>query len=197
MMDSLFEKKMTIKCLDTETRFPIECLNIWDITELEIIGGNFTFFPEDISQLAHLRKLSLVSTKVAKLPAELFKLPELEYLNLKNNRIETLPPLYEQTQIKELILGRNFLTEDSLVTFFSSFKKLQVLDLGHNFLNVLPASLFELKELRRLNLESNRLRDLHPKLKSLEKLAHLSLNHNSFSLEEKQSIEKDYNIELA
>lgn len=196
MSESLYHKKVTIKCFDTETRFPVECLNVWDTTELEIIGGNFSFFPSDISQLKHLKKLTLVSTKVSQLPAEIFSLPNLEYLNLKNNRIESMPPLFENNQIKELILGRNFLSEEALTTFFSVFKELLVLDLGHNLLSDIPESLFGLKELRRLNLESNQLKRLHPKLKNLEELGHLSLSNNPFSLEEKATISRDYNIEL-
>ena len=43
-----FEKKVSIKLSDDEKKFPIEVLNQWDLTELEIIGGSFTYFPEDI-----------------------------------------------------------------------------------------------------------------------------------------------------
>lgn len=196
MVESLYHKKATIKCFDTETRFPIECLNVKDTTELEIIGGNFSYFPPDISELKYLKKLTLVSTKISELPAEIFSLPHLEYLNLKNNRIESLPPLFENNQIKELILGRNFITDEALTTFFSVFKELMVLDLGHNLLSEIPESLFSLKELRRLNLESNQLKRLHPKLKNLVELSHLSLSNNPFSQEEKLQINRDYNIEL-
>lgn len=196
MIESLYQKKTTIKCFDTETRFPIECLNVRDTTELEIIGGNFTYFPPDISELKHLKKFSLISTKVSQLPAEIFSLPKLEYLNLKNNRIESLPPLFKDNQIKELILGRNFLSEEALTTFFGAFKELLVLDLGHNLLRDIPESLFSLKELRRLNLENNQLKRLHPRLKNLENLGHLSLTNNPFSMEERAQITRDYNIEF-
>lgn len=194
MDDSRLEKKATIRCYETDTRFPIECLNVWDLTELEIIGGSFSYFPADISQLKHLKKFSLISTKVAELPVELFELPELEYLNLKNNKIEFLPPLFQDNKIKELIIGRNALTTSALTTFFNAFKELRVLDLGHNNLHVLPESLFDLKELRRLNLENNQLKKLHPRLKNLVLLGHLSLTNNPFSEEEKEVIGKDYNI---
>lgn len=196
MMESAFHKKITIKCAETETRFPIECLNIWDTTELEIIGGNFTYFPPDINHLKNLKKLSVVSTKIAVFPKEIFELPKLQYLNLKNNRIEALPPLFSNNQIKEILLGRNFLNETALVTFFNTFKELLVLDLGHNLIKNVPESLFDLKKLRRLNLESNGLKSLHPRMKNLSELGHLCLANNPFTDDEKDIIGKEYNIDL-
>jgi hypothetical protein len=40
-----FVKKVSLKLNANETQFPIEILNMWDITDLEIIGGNFTYLP--------------------------------------------------------------------------------------------------------------------------------------------------------
>ncbi len=196
MIESLYQKKISIKSEATETRFPIECLNIWDLTELEIIGGNFTYFPQDISQLKHLQKLSIVSTKISVFPKEIFELPNLKYLNLKNNHIKILPPLFVNNQIKELLLGRNFFNASALTTFFNVFKELTMLDLGHNLLEEIPESLLELCQLRRLNLESNRLSELHYKMKNLTELTHLCLINNPFTEEEKISIGRDFNLQL-
>ncbi len=193
------QKKLSITCAATETRFPIECLNIKDLTELEIIGGNFTYFPPYISELKHLQKLSIVSTKISVFPKEIFELPKLQYLNLKNNCIEVLPPLFLNNQIKELLLGRNFLNTAVLTTFFNTFKDLRVLDLGHNKLSEIPESLLELHQLKRLNLESNRLRRLDPRMKNLTQLcqlSHLCLNNNPFPTEEKILIARDYNLQF-
>lgn len=196
MIEPEYHKKISIKCHESDARFPVECLNIWDTTELEIIGGSFTYFPPDIGLLKNLKKLSVVSTKVSVVPQEVFELPNLEYLNLKNNRIESLPALFQNNQIKELLIGRNFLAEKALTTFFSVFKQLQVLDLGHNLLQKVPESLIDLKKLRRLNLESNLLSDLSPRLKHLPELAHLCLLNNPFPDAEKILIAKDFNIQL-
>ncbi len=179
MFEQRYDKKHSYKCKDNETAFPIEALNQWDLTELEIIGGNFSYFPEDISILKNLKKLSLVSTKVSNLPQEIFLLPNLLYLSLKNNRIKSLPKLNGTSSLQTLILGRNYLTSSALQDFFSDFPKISNLDLGHNVIVDLPESLFDLKQLKRLNLEGNKLRgnsdSLMDKLKELTNLEHLSL----------------------
>lgn len=191
-----YDKKIITKCGDKDTSFPIEILNQWDITEWEIIGGNFSFFPDDISILKNLKKLSLVSTKVSQLPKELFLLPNLKYLSLKNNRLQNLPVLENESCIETLILGHNYLTKNSLEKFLSRFPQVSNLDLGHNYIEEIPESLFELKNLKRLNLEENKLKTISLKLKEMLDLVHLSLNNNQFSHAEKLLIEKHFHIKF-
>lgn len=195
MFESRFEKRIVIKCSENELQFPIEILNLWDLTELEIIGGNFTYFPEDISILSKLKKLSLISTKISVIPKEIFELPSLTYLSLKNNRLAHLPKLSANSEIRQLILGRNYLKAKALQTFFNEVPHLEYLDLGHNFINEIPTSLYKLSKLRRLNLEDNKLHDLPLKLKEeLTNLHHLSVGNNPIPDEVKIEIEKKFNI---
>lgn len=178
MFESRHEKRIVLKCSEDDTKFPIEILNLWDLTEIEIIGGNFTYFPEDISILKRLKKLSLISTKVSVIPKQIFELPELVYLSLKNNRLSTLPSLESTSTIKELILGRNYLSEKSLNSFFNQTPELHYLDLGHNLVEQVPESVFKLQKLTRLNLENNKLHDVPSKLILLKELHHLSIDNN-------------------
>ena len=124
MFDSRSSQRLVLKCDENESRFPIEVLNLWDLTELEIIGGNFTYFPEDIGILKKLKKLSLISTQIATIPKEVFELPALQYLSLKNNRLSQLPELESRSHLKELILGRNSLNAKSLENFFNEIPNL-------------------------------------------------------------------------
>lgn len=194
MFESRHEKRIVMKCDEFDSRFPIEVLNLWDLTELEIIGGNFTYFPEDISILKKLKKLSLISTKIAVIPKEVFQLPSLTYLSLKNNRLKYLPELEERSSIKQLILGRNYLDAKSMETFFNEMPNLHYLDLGHNLIEEIPYSLYRLMKLRRLNLENNKLHELPLKLKELKELHHLSVDNNPFPTKEKESIERNFKI---
>ena len=50
----LVSKKISLKFGPKQRQFPVEVLNMWDTTELEIIGGNFSYFPPDISLLQNL-----------------------------------------------------------------------------------------------------------------------------------------------
>lgn len=190
------EKLVVLKCSDNETRFPIEVLNQWDITHLEIIGGQFTYFPEDISILKYLKSFSLISTQVQVLPKELFELPMLDCLNLKNNKISALPELKHFSTIRHLNLGRNHLSSSSLKNFFIKIPYLNSLDLGHNKLRSIPESLKYLKDLRRLNLEGNKITDFPEELKELKELTHLSLINNPFTSEEKVRIQKEFKLEV-
>jgi Leucine-rich repeat (LRR) protein len=186
--------RISVKCKDNETRFPIEYLNLWDMTELEIIGGNFTYFPEDISILKNLRKISLISTKISQIPKEIFELPELTYLSLKNNRINELPILEKSSTIEQLILGRNYLHSKDLDSFFYNLPNLHNLDLGHNFIQEIPESIFYLKSLQRLNLENNQLRNISEKLNDIKTLNHLSISNNPIPLNLRSIIEQKFNI---
>jgi Leucine-rich repeat (LRR) protein len=194
MFESRYEKRIVMKCNEDESQFPIELLNLWDLTELEIIGGNFTYFPEDISILTKLKKLSLISTKISVIPKEVFELPNLTYLSLKNNRLNHLPNLSVKSSLKQLILGRNYLTTKSLETFFNDTPHLHYLDLGHNVVDDIPESLYRLLKLRRLNMESNKLHGLPIRLKELTELNHLSVDNNPFPDSERVQIEKNFNI---
>ena len=194
MFESRYQKRIVMKCDEEQSKFPIELLNLWDLTELEIIGGNFTYFPEDISILKKLKKLSLISTKISVIPKEIFLLPELNYLSLKNNRLKSLPELDSQSNLKQLILGRNYLNAKSLESFFNEAPGLLYLDLGHNLISDIPESLVRLKKLIRLNLENNKLHGLPIRLKDLENLQHLSIIDNPIPDSEKELITKDFNI---
>ena len=194
MFESRYEKRIVMKCDEEQSKFPIELLNLWDLTELEIIGGNFTYFPEDISILKKLKKLSLISTKISVIPKEVFLLPELTYLSLKNNRLKSLPELGDRSNLKQLILGRNYLNAKSLESFFNEMPGLSVLDLGHNLIGDIPESLYRLSKLRKLNLENNKLHGLPLRLKELKNLQHLSITDNPIPDSEKAIIEKNFNI---
>lgn len=194
MFESRYEKRIVMKCDEEQSKFPIELLNLWDLTELEIIGGNFTYFPEDISILKKLKKLSLISTKISVIPKEVFLLPELTYLSLKNNRLKSLPHLGDRSNIKQLILGRNYLNAKSMESFFREMPGLRYLDLGHNLVDDIPESLYSLSKLARLNLEHNKLHGLPLRLKDLKHLHHLSITDNPIPESEKAMIEKNFNI---
>ncbi len=188
------EKKVVLKCESNEQKFPIEVLNQWDITELEIIGGCFSYFPEDIAILKHLKKLTVVSTKIKSIPREIFDLPELSYLSLKNNQLTELPELKTKSKLKTLILGRNKLTSiDQILPFITDVR---TLDLSGNEIETLSQRFMLLRELQRLNLDSNKLRTLPVWMKDVGELAHLSVERNPFSSNEKARIERDLGISL-
>lgn len=149
-----FHKKVVIKLSENENTFPVEILNNTDITELEIIGGNFSYISPFISQLKFLEKLSIVSTKISNFPKEIFELPNLNYLSLKNNRIVNIPKLELQSNIEVLILNKNYISDLSFLE--NNFSKLEYLDLGNNHIINFPETIQCQLKLRRINLEGNK-----------------------------------------
>lgn len=194
MFNPITRKRIVLKCDDWETKFPIEVLNMWDITDLEIIGGQFTYFPEDIGILKNLITLKIISTKISSLPCELFEIPTLKKLSIKNNLITKLPHLTQECFIEELSFGKNYLTMQACGDFFTFFKHLTLLDLGTNLLEDIPQGVAALKALKRLNLEDNKLKKAPLSLCELKELSHISLNNNPFSIDVKREIEKSFNI---
>lgn len=187
-------KKVCLKLDENENKFPIEILNITDITELEIIGGNFSFITSFIEVLNNLEKLTIVSTKISEFPKEIFELPKCKYLSLKNNRIQTLPQLTKKSSIETLILNKNYISEiNHLLEYMPNLK---ILDLGSNLFQDFPLSVTTLSQIKRLNFESNRLTTIPSSLQCLNHLNHLNLDNNRFSILEKSKIHLLFNIQL-
>ena len=145
-----FEKKAIIKLASLETKFPIEILNNVDITDLEIIGGKITYFPEDISVLKNLKRLTIVSTCISSVPKEVFELPKLTYLNLKNNKINQLPNLTHKNNLTTIILSRNKICE--IKSFFINSFILLISSIANNLsiIALLSAGVIDMNDLKSL-----------------------------------------------
>ncbi|XP_075404179.1 podocan-like protein 1 [Tenrec ecaudatus] len=122
--------------------------------------------------------LSLSSNRLRYLPPSLP--PSLERLHLQNNLIAKVPrgALSRQTQLRELYLQHNQLTDGGLdATTFSKLRSLEYLDLSHNQLAEVPAGLP--RTLAILHLGRNRIRQVEgTRLQGAQSLRYLLLQHN-------------------
>ncbi|KAM9685363.1 podocan-like protein 1 [Trichechus inunguis] len=122
--------------------------------------------------------LSLSSNQLSYLPTSLP--PSLERLHLQNNLISKVPrgALSRQTQLRELYLQHNRLTDSGLdATTFSKLYSLEYLDLSHNQLAEVPAGLP--RTLAILHLGRNRIwRVEAARLQGARRLRYLLLQHN-------------------
>ncbi|XP_063456019.1 podocan-like protein 1 isoform X4 [Pan paniscus] len=122
--------------------------------------------------------LSLSNNRLSYLPPNLP--PSLERLHLQNNLISKVPrgALSRQTQLRELYLQHNQLTDSGLdATTFSKLHSLEYLDLSHNQLTTVPAGLP--RTLAILHLGRNRIRQVEAaRLHGARGLRYLLLQHN-------------------
>uniref|UniRef100_A0A8C9G6U2 Podocan like 1 n=2 Tax=Piliocolobus tephrosceles TaxID=591936 RepID=A0A8C9G6U2_9PRIM len=122
--------------------------------------------------------LSLSNNRLSYLPPSLP--PSLERLHLQNNLISKVPrgALSRQTQLRELYLQHNQLTDSGLdATTFSKLHSLEYLDLSHNQLTTVPAGLP--RTLAILHLGRNRIRQVEAaRLHGARGLRYLLLQHN-------------------
>uniref|UniRef100_A0A8C5XMI1 Podocan like 1 n=1 Tax=Microcebus murinus TaxID=30608 RepID=A0A8C5XMI1_MICMU len=123
--------------------------------------------------------LSLSSNRLRYLPPSLPA--SLERLHLQNNLISKVPrgALSHQTQLRELYLQHNQLTDNGLdATTFSKLRSLEYLDLSHNQLATVPAGLP--RTLAVLHLGRNRIRRVEAgRLRGARALRYLLLQHNA------------------
>uniref|UniRef100_A0A8C6W1U0 Podocan-like 1 n=1 Tax=Nannospalax galili TaxID=1026970 RepID=A0A8C6W1U0_NANGA len=122
--------------------------------------------------------LSLSSNQLSRLPPGLPA--SLEQLHLQDNLISKVPrgALSRQTQLRELYLQHNQLTDSGLdVTTFSKLHSLEYLDLSHNLLATVPAGLP--RTLAVLHLGRNCIRQVDAaRLRVARGLRYLLLQHN-------------------
>ncbi|KAM5187398.1 LOW QUALITY PROTEIN: podocan-like protein 1 [Callospermophilus lateralis] len=122
--------------------------------------------------------LSLSSNRLSYLPPSLPA--SLERLHLQNNLISKVPrgALSRQTQLRELYLQHNLLTDSGLdAATFSKLHSLEYLDLSHNRLASVPAGLP--RTLVVLHLGRNHIRQVEAaRLRGAKGLRYLLLQHN-------------------
>ncbi|XP_012584752.1 PREDICTED: podocan-like protein 1 isoform X5 [Condylura cristata] len=122
--------------------------------------------------------LSLSSNRLSYVPPSLPS--SLERLHLQNNLISKVPrgALSHQTQLRELYLQHNQLTDSSLdATTFSKLHRLEYLDLSHNQLTEVPTGLP--RTLAVLHLGRNHIqRVTAAQLRGVLGLRYLLLQHN-------------------
>lgn len=148
--------------------------DISGLNNCKIISVKWPSFSGDLSALFSLKKLE--NLKIIETPMKRFLLPlgivaaPLRTLNVKSCGLEMLPE------------------EISMLT------QLYEMSLPNNKLSRLPESFFELQLLKRLNLDSNSFKKFPDVIKKMKSLSHLSFDSNLFPEEEKERIQREFNI---
>jgi leucine-rich repeat protein SHOC2 len=173
--------------------FPFEILDFPNLLEL-YLDGSCKNFPQNLHGLKELKILSLKWSSFSGDLSLIFHLPNLENIKI----IETpmtflrLPLGHSVAPVKSLTIKNCGLL--TLPEEISILSELNELNLSGNELKSLPFSIVELKKLKRMNLDQNNISVFPDHIRRNTSLSHLSIDQNQFSEEEKERIQREFNI---
>lgn len=173
--------------------FPKELLDFPNLTEL-YLGGDCVALPDDLSGWNNCKIISVKWPSFAGDLSPLFSLKKLENLKIIETPMKRflLPLGIVAAPLRTLNVKSCGL--EALPEEISMLTMLYELSLPNNNLSRLPQSFFELQFLKRLNLDSNSFENFPNVIKKMKSLSHLSFDSNNFSEEEKEKIQREFNI---
>ncbi|XP_033831253.1 trophoblast glycoprotein a [Periophthalmus magnuspinnatus] len=199
------EAAHTVKCVSKDLRsIPT---GIPGYTRNLFITGNQIgrIGPECFIGLENVTTLSLSNNRISEVESQTFsRLRSLRSLDLSNNQLAVIHPeafTVQNQSLRELNLSRALYNHSSVMDLatslrWSSLGALQVLDLSHNSLILLPARIFShLTNLRRLQLSNNSLVAIHNStFQGLERLEELDLSLNALKTVPEEGVRELDNI---
>ena len=186
--EDVTQLKLTVK-----GAFPEELLDFPNLAEL-YLDGDCSELPDDIKGLDNCKIISLKWSQFSGDLSPFFSLKKLENLKIIETPMKRflLPLGNVAAPLRTLTVKSCGL--ESLPEEISMLTDLYELSLPNNKLSRLPHSFSDLQFLKRLNLDSNSFDAFPDAIKKMQKLSHLSIDANNFSEEEKERIQREFNI---
>lgn len=181
--------KLTLQSED----FPIEILDFPNLLEL-YLDGSCRNFPQNLYGLKELKILSLKWTSFSGELSSIFHLPNLENIKIIETPMKflCLPLGHSVAPVRSLTIKNCGLT--NLPEEISVLSELNELNLTGNKLQALPNSIRDLTKLKRLNLDKNDFSVFPDHIRKNSSLSHVSIDQNPFSKDEKDRIQREFNL---
>lgn len=168
-------KKANLRGLKDQP-IPDALWEIEDLTELDLSRCNLTQLPSELASLKGLKSLNLRENPLLEVPVSLCELP-LETLHFDSPEIKDFPEhLFQISSIKEFSCSADLLT--AIPPQISNWKKLSLLDLRSNPIEVLSEEFYGLKHLKIVVLLDCELKSVESDIANLNKLKSLGLQKN-------------------
>ncbi len=185
--------KITIK----DGKLPVELFHFPLLRELYLEAPALLDLPTDMSGWSELALLQLRAPTFKGSLAPLFHLPKLTNLKTAETPLHPLRLAIGGSQAPLRFLTLKDAGLKTLPEEFGELSTIEELHLPGNLLKSLPASFSDLKKLKWINLDSNELEVFPEVLAKLPQLKHLSLDGNAFSEEEKERIQRQFNLTVS
>ena len=127
-------------------------------------------FSMPIKLLDHFRIIDLQHNYLGSVPLALFQCPVLEVLNISNNQLTELP-------VTDISSSNDFAF--SSVPGSWKCRKLRILDISCNKLEILPAVIWKLPELEQLHAEHNSLTNIETVIEVRARLEEINISYNN------------------
>ncbi|XP_023341290.1 leucine-rich repeat-containing protein 40 [Eurytemora carolleeae] len=143
------------------------------LTHLILSKNNLESLPSELAFMRALVSLDCTSNQLKSIPKDMQELHHLELVYLRHNQLTRVPCLKLCTQLKELQLGSNRISEVSLEDI-ENIPNIRTLELRDNKIKTLPDQITGLQLLERLDVSNNDLSTLPftlgvlPHLKTLQ-----------------------------
>ncbi len=188
-----FKELYALKLKIKTSELPSDILLIPELREL-YLEGICEHLKIDEHSFLKLKKLSIHFPDFKDNLSEVFGLSELENLKIIETPLKKIrfPIGKRLSPLKSLTLKKTQLSE--LPLEISMLSMLEELSLIQNDLTTLPDSIKDLKNLKRLNLDQNKFTTFPKVILEIPHLTHLSVDGNLFSEEEKERIQREYQI---
>lgn len=135
------------------TVIPAEVLSLSKLQVLVVSGNDGLSIGSDISSLLSLRIFQAVGCNMTTVPDQLYQLPCLEELNLSKNQLSNVDSLVQCTQLVRCDISFNQIL--ALPEQLDSLKNIQLLNIMHNNISLLPPTIGSLPKLTALLIQDN------------------------------------------
>ena len=191
--ESVTALKITIK----EATLPDELFHFPQLRELYLEAPALKALPDDISGWSELALLQLRAPAFKGSLAPLFHLPKLSNLKTAETPLHPLRLAIGGSKAPLRFLTLKNAGLKTLPEEFGELTTIEELHLPGNLLQALPQTFKHLKRLKWINLDSNEFEVFPEVLAHLPQLKHLSLDSNAFPEEEKERIQRKFNLTVS
>lgn len=167
-------------------QIPSSFSTLTNLETLNLSWNNIKTFPEFLSRMDKLKYLNLNRNSISIIPNQLGRLgTSLEELLLDGNfygkyefKIKTIPQsITTLKNLKKLSL-KDQVFEALPESFWSSFSKMEELNLSGALLQEIPNGITGMISLKKLSLKGNEIKILNPALAEMTNLSHLDVSSN-------------------